>query len=658
MNYETSSNYTFQHIFNGIQDIQSSFDKYYAPLVKQTAHGESTLLTFCGLSLTNSFDYFLSKNGRIGFLSSVTQLLLRAAIVDGQDPGIVTMSWYKIDCGNNESILDLLRSSSPLHQQKSPDPNLILRELGKGRGMIVPGVWEVELNTPQDVDAVINHVHRLYPTSLHDGLSHTVFQFTIAPHDLQSKITHTKTGSKTAVNDDRPGVGRISIILLSNLSHIKNLSYTDPLVSQHADPGSTIPPSPHVDCFPWIHLTNDILHWMESRRPSPPFHKSRILLLLRDALCLRMPSVFTLFLSPTVVDLPDNSSWLNLLTRISQVTQERFNSGYTIKHNPMSVPVSLPLNQSQSQTLRDTAKGATTKTSIQSQSHITPKKDRIGNVTPPRGGSSEKLSRNISPITRQYQKERDDRGDVLERTQRGASASMTGGLDTQNQNQDPQNKQSIRPSRGETNHYMEKYQQQHPSLAPESSFPGAFHPPPLQDQSSYSTFSISSLRSERVNSEPQQEQSHVQGLRLQKQAPEPRHQPPSSYLQQHQQQRLHQQPSVGPQNQNERSPNPPPPPPATSVTGQERRRGSTVMSIKEMPPQSPSQGSPEHSTHNPQIIYMPSLPEGAMDAEGAQALISSLEALRNEVHTLRHALSVSQQRFVSPRCSSLLMYLS
>ncbi len=46
----------------------------------------------------------------------------------------------------------------------------------------------------------------------------------------------------------------------------------------------------------------------------------------------------------------------------------------------------------------------------------------------------------------------------------------------------------------------------------------------------------------------------------------------------------------------------------------------------------------------PQIVYVSTLPEGAIDAEGAQALITSLEALRNEVTPLKHALAVAQQR--------------
>lgn len=576
--FENSSHFTFQHVFNGIKDLQSSFEKYYAPIVRQAAAGESTLLTFCGLPISNSLEYFTSLNGRIGFISLAAQLLLRAAIVDGQDPGTVTLSWYKIECGNTETIVDLLRSSSPLHSNKSPDPNLILRELGKGRGMIVPGLWEVELNTPQDVDAVINHVHRMYPTSHHDGLSHSIFQFTISPHDIQSKIASNKTGSKTTVNDDSPGVGRLTIVLLSNLSQIKNLSYAEQFIT----PASSVPPPIHVDSYPWVHLTNDILHWMESRRPSPPFHKSRILLLLRDALCLRMPSIFTLFLSPTVVDLPDNSTWLHLVTRISHITQDRFNANYTIKQ--------VPLTTNQSTNLRESA--ATYAPESNHLHQITPKKELtdtrqlVTGESPPRSGNQK---RNISPIAKK------------EKISRTPPNSGISSFD-----------HGIRYPRAAD---IEEYKSQ-----------------PTQDYHQDRSFSISSLQPEKFPQYSSDQQTVKRGQKNKEDANP-------------QQQRAISQSIQKQQNPN-RSPNPPPPPPSITLN-QERKKNvagpvNSFGGRTHSPTHSPTSPSPKSGSSH--IIYVPSLPEGAIDAEGAQALIASLEALRNEVNTLRHALAVSQQR--------------
>jgi hypothetical protein len=572
------------------------------------------MLTFCGLPISDSLEYFTSINGRVGFISLAAQLLLRAAIVDGQNPGTVTLSWYKIDCGNTESIIDLLRSSSPLHNHKTPDPNLILRELGKGRGMIVPGLWEVELNTPQDVDAVINHVHRMFPTSHHDGLSHTVFQFTIAPHDTPSKVM--KTGSKTSVTDDSPGVGRLSILLLSNLSHIKNLSYTEPLLTPSSS--SLLHTTPHLDSFAWVHLIHEILYWMESRRPSPPFHKSRLLLLLRDALCLRMPSCFTLFLSPTVADLPDNSSWLHLLSRVTHTTHERFQAQSTgtgvgtVKQNPLST--------NQTNTLRES-----TLSVFENQG--TPKKETLGGERSTARSGSEK-KRNISPIARQR-----DQG-VKNQTQEFLSE----GREFANQNLDPQTNSRgmdrsspIRKGRGTGTGTgtEEAYDDDEIFNSPPSSLPQSQRQAHTQTQTqaqrrgqgqSQATFTISSLQSQRDTYVPHQIEQHLS--------------------QQHQQDLPY-------------SPNPPPPPPSSSSAATQLQNSTTIgrrrsVANPTLPPHASSSQPTLPLSPEPRIVYVSTLPEGAIDAEGAEALISSLEALRNEVHTLRHALAVSQQR--SPLC--------
>jgi hypothetical protein len=312
--FENTFNYRFLNVYNGLRELQTAFDKSYAPLVRQTIAGESTLMAFSGLPLSESMEYFTSMNGRAGIINMASQLLLRAACTDAKKPGTVTLSWYKIDCGPSEAITDLLRSSSSMHAQRGPDPNLVLRELGKGRGMLVPGLWEVELTTPQDADAVINHVQKMMPSSIHDGKSHSIFQLTISPYDQTQKANYAHVGSKATIIDDSPGVGRLTIALLSDLGPVKNASYIDSPVPQV------------VERFDWVNQMYDILHWMETRRPSPPFHKSRLLLLLRDTLCSRMHGAITLFLVPSVQSLPDNSSWLDFVSKMYHTSDERLSA--------------------------------------------------------------------------------------------------------------------------------------------------------------------------------------------------------------------------------------------------------------------------------------------------------------------------------------------
>jgi hypothetical protein len=267
------------------------------------------MLVFCGLPLSDQLNYFTSVDGRVGLINSAAQSLLRATNIDANTQGTVTLSWFKIDCTSSEAITDVLRMSSPLQSGKGPDPNLVLRELGKGRGMVVPGLWEVELTKPSDADAVISHVQRMLPSAVHDGSSHTIFQLTVAPNTTNYKNRHT--GGKSQIVEDTPGLGRLTIVLLSNISSTLPSIITTPQTKE-----TTI----HNENFPWVTQLTDILRWIESKRPSPPFHKSRILLLLRDALCNRMQCTISLLMSPIIDALAENFIWLQIISHINNLS--------------------------------------------------------------------------------------------------------------------------------------------------------------------------------------------------------------------------------------------------------------------------------------------------------------------------------------------------
>lgn len=299
---ESVHQFSFHQICNGLKELQFGFETCFSPYIKATASGESTMLVFCGSPLYDEFDYFTSINGRVGLLNSIAQSLLRATNVDSKTQGCLTLSWYKIDCGENEGITDLLRLSSPLSVGKCSDPNLVLRELGKGRGMIIPGLWEVELTKPSDADAVINHVLQTLSYAKHDGTSHSIFQMTISPNSVNGKMYQNShlPGSRAAVSEDPVGLGRLTIVLLAN-SGPNLIEGINDLYSSK---------------YPWYLFLTDVLKWIETKRPSPPFHKSRIILLLRDALCGRMPSLISLFMKPAVSTQLEDESWLSLVSRI------------------------------------------------------------------------------------------------------------------------------------------------------------------------------------------------------------------------------------------------------------------------------------------------------------------------------------------------------
>lgn len=315
---ETKRQHPYQKVFNGPKEFQSSFETSYLPYVKQALSGESVLFAFSGLPTTEASEYFSSRNGKDGFLNRIAIHVLKACSKESHRNSIVTLSWFKVESHGSENITDLLRASSALQATSHrSDPNLVLRELGHGRGMTLPGLWEVEMTNPNDISDIISHVQKVLPSSHHDGSDHSIFQITISP-----RTKHAKTPK---LGDDS-GVGRITIALLSNVGPVQNASFLQP--ENH---------------YPWIDLAMEILQWIENARPSPPYHKSRIMLILRDALCGRMSCAWTLFLQPTVAHLPDNNVWMDITSRVARISSRRTNTPVETRSlSPSKAAFSMP----------------------------------------------------------------------------------------------------------------------------------------------------------------------------------------------------------------------------------------------------------------------------------------------------------------------------
>lgn len=181
-----------------------AYKKNVAPLVEQAIGGKSVALAFCSAPVFSVSEFIpFSVHKEQGYLSSVASQILTEIDHANSPPKLedgvhkphnhelkdasVSFSWYTIDCDKGEAITDVLRSASSathlgLGQQPSPQPqgnsNFILRELGKGRGMMVPGLWEVDITKPTDAEDVVKHVLKLLPSSNANG-AHTVFQMKV-----------------------------------------------------------------------------------------------------------------------------------------------------------------------------------------------------------------------------------------------------------------------------------------------------------------------------------------------------------------------------------------------------------------------------------------------------------------------------------------------
>ncbi len=69
---------------------------------------------------------------------------------------------------------------------------------------------------------------------------------------------------------------------------------------------------------PWAESVHSIISWLESKRVSPPFHKSRLLLILKDVLCGRQPATLLLFAHQSREHHELNFEWFRLVARMSQ----------------------------------------------------------------------------------------------------------------------------------------------------------------------------------------------------------------------------------------------------------------------------------------------------------------------------------------------------
>lgn len=98
--------------------------------------------------------------------------------------------------------------------------------------------------------------------------------------------------SKSVIHHDPPGVGRITFILFSGLSSHDDSTMIFAARAHH-------PLKAYY--YPWVDWVDKTVEWVQSGRASPPYHKCRLMLLLRDIVCGRMSANISLVIKPTPV---------------------------------------------------------------------------------------------------------------------------------------------------------------------------------------------------------------------------------------------------------------------------------------------------------------------------------------------------------------------
>jgi CRISPR/Cas system-associated protein endoribonuclease Cas2 len=329
----------YDYVFSNQHEFaKSAYNCNLQPLVRDALRGESNMIIFGGVQSMNMNRFLLSQTVMQGLISQAAGQLLNAVNLTEEKMGSVTFSWYKLDCGSPEIITDVLKAASTQsaanqmgnsfrssndNNSSSTNTGLILREAGKSRGMYVPGLWEVEIANGAEIETVITHVLDAIPQIADHsiGTSHTIMQLSVV-NKLASQQQQQPL-SPGSLQEEQPATGKITFLLLSNLSPADQQYLASNSNVNNNNPNNTNNPSANPalsspQWFPWVEQLFSILQWLESRRASPPFHKSRLLLILREVLLRRQRASLMLIVHPSADQHVVNIQWQKLFAFLSK----------------------------------------------------------------------------------------------------------------------------------------------------------------------------------------------------------------------------------------------------------------------------------------------------------------------------------------------------
>ena len=295
--FQRIDQFAFKKVFRSSNEFApGAFNSVVAPLVRGALAGDSTMCVIGGPASFNIHKYLVSQQGMQGFLSATANMILQSVHEEAHattKQKTVTLSWYRVDCTERETIVDICDGHAK---------EVVFRELGNGRGLAPYDLAEIEITSGNEVDvlvkAVLDNVAHANHTS---GDAHSVIQFKITPRQ-SSKHSTLRSGAGKLL--DSVGTGRLSFVMLSDTSSQKQLLSADA----------------NIGTFPWVDKIPTVMDWLDSKRATPPFRNSRLLLLLRDALYGRQQSSFLLLLHPTLEYLQSNYNWLQLSQRLCKET--------------------------------------------------------------------------------------------------------------------------------------------------------------------------------------------------------------------------------------------------------------------------------------------------------------------------------------------------
>jgi hypothetical protein len=318
---------TFDHICINYEN--GSLSSIVSPLSNKARAGKSaTLLLGCASSRSCFYELVCTCAG---------QLIQPAAGASSS----VTVSWFTIGADGSEDLTDELHRASARSAPEAVGkaPELHLRELGNGRGMLIPGLWEIECATEADVRAVVQHVQARLPhlaaASSRESQHHSVFQLSYGDRKKDSAGKKAPGAKKDFVAmgalADRAAVGRVTFIQLGALL---------PQPAAHSDEHGA-PPSPKkgdvhdsaaTTLHPWVHHLKTVMTLLENRQASTPFHRCRLVLLLKDILLRRQSGAVVLSLQQAGGVHSTDTEWLQLFAQLTRLT------GCRVPAQPIAAP--------------------------------------------------------------------------------------------------------------------------------------------------------------------------------------------------------------------------------------------------------------------------------------------------------------------------------
>ena len=322
----------FDIVVDAVEDFKTTaYDLSLSSLTKKAANGESGICILCGDRNETSWMELLR--------ACVTELL-EAAAVSEKRVGVIKLCWFTVGADGAENLVDVLKPFETL-QATHKNISLVLRDLTSGRGTTVPGLVEVELTSTEDFNKVFEQLHSLSPTAYTDTSSHSIVQISYTDkRTIEAARLRKKDFVALGALHDPAGLGRITLLQLSNLRSLgpkAQVTAPNGLSPQRMQcplpPTRTTlftridPPTEPIKTdfvteagsfYPWIEHSRQVLQWMENKRASTPFHRSRLLLLLKDVLLRRQPATMLLCLQPSAAQRSDHKDWLRVVWLLSR----------------------------------------------------------------------------------------------------------------------------------------------------------------------------------------------------------------------------------------------------------------------------------------------------------------------------------------------------